>query len=73
MFDRLFWKLAAERAVKSFAQTGLIVWGADAANIFTLDWKQGFGTAAAAAFLSLLTSVASEPWGPEGDPSVVQG
>jgi len=73
MFDRLFWKLAAERAVKSFAQTALVVWGADAANVFTLDIKQGVGTALAAALLSVLTSVASEPWGPEGDPSVVNG
>ena len=71
MFDRLFWKLAVERAVKSAAQTAVLVLGAGAVDVFTVDWRQTAGLAAGAAVLSVLTSIGSEPFGPEGDPSVV--
>jgi len=72
MYDVLFWKLAAERAIKSACQTVLLMFGAVQVDVFTVDWKQTAGLAAGAAVLSVLTSVASEPVGAPGDPSVVQ-
>lgn len=72
MFDRLFWMLTAERAVKTAAQTAIVTIGAAAVDVFTVDWRQTAGIAAGAAVLSVLTSIASEPFGAEGDPSVIR-
>ncbi|RTE47666.1 hypothetical protein EKN07_12265 [Actinobaculum sp. 352] len=54
---KTFWTGAAERAVKTFAQSmlavltaGTVIWG--------LDWAGALGVGATAAVLSLLTSIA---------------
>lgn len=72
MYDLTFWKLAAERAVKTAAQTTIAVLGAAQLDVFTADWRQAAGVGLGGAVLSLLTSIASEPIGIEGDPSVVR-
>lgn len=71
-----FWDQALERCLKTAAQSLLAVWfvGDVMANVYTIDWANGFGVAGASALLSLLTSIvsASPPApGQTGDPSVV--
>jgi uncharacterized membrane protein YfbV (UPF0208 family) len=59
IFTLSFWKLATERAVKTFAQTALALLGASTLNVLTVDWQQAIGVSAGAAVLSYLTSVVS--------------
>lgn len=58
MWTATFWKDAAERAVKTAAQTagGVLVVGVP---IWEVDWTAGLGITATATALSLLTSIAS--------------
>lgn len=61
--DSAFWKGAAERAIKTFLQTFLAVFGVQAGAVMTiseasaLPWQTAAVTAVIAAFLSLMTSV----------------
>jgi hypothetical protein len=72
MFTKKFWKEAAERAAKTAAQAALgVAVLAEGFNAFTVDWAGVAGVAAGGAVLSLLFSIASAPFGPEGSPSVV--
>jgi hypothetical protein len=72
IFSRKFWAGAVERAVKTAAQFTVFAIGASQGfDLFTLDWKRLVGFAAGGAFLSLLTSLGSEPFGPSGSASVV--
>ncbi len=67
-----FWKLAAERAAKTAAQTAVALIGAEAFDVVSYDWGQLASVSAGAAVVSLLTSVASADIGPKkGDPSLV--
>jgi hypothetical protein len=59
MLNTTFWKATIERAIKTFAQTLVAFWGADAFNIVEADWGEVLSLAAGAAVLSLLTSVGS--------------
>ena len=74
MFTIIFWKKAAERAVKTAGQFGL---GALGLNQFTnVDQVMNSGALVGYAILfgavsSVLTSMASIPFGPEDSPSVV--
>ena len=67
----LFWKKLVESAVKTGAQAGVLVIGADQLNVLNLDWVSFAGFVAGGAVLSALTSLASAPFGPEDSPSVV--
>ena len=72
MFTVTFWKLAAERAIKTAAQTLLLTIGAaQGADLFQLDWATAAAGAAAGFVLSLLTSIVSAPFGTPGTPSLV--
>jgi hypothetical protein len=72
MFTATFWKLAAERAIKTAAQTLLLTIGAaQGADLFQLDWATAAAGAAAGLVLSLLTSIVSAPFGDTGTPSLV--
>lgn len=71
MFDSRFWKAAAERAVKTFAQTLVALIGTGAVGIMDLDWMQMLSVSATATVLSLLTSVASANFGSNPGPSLV--
>lgn len=66
-----FWKLAAERAVKTVAQTAVALIGAEAFDIFVFDWSALFAVSAGAGILSILSSVASAPVGERQDPSLI--
>lgn len=61
-----FWKAAAERAGKTFAQSLVAVMTADGLGILDADWKVRLSLAAGATLLSLLTSVASSGIGGPG-------
>lgn len=64
---------ALERAVKTAAQTAVVTLGAEALDVFSVDWLQVAGMAAGGAVLSVLTSVASAPLGPKGAATIVDG
>ena len=71
MFDKRFWIAAAERAVKTFAQTLIALIGTGAVGIMSLDWAQMLSVAATATLLSVLTSLASANFGSNPGPSLV--
>ena len=69
MFDSLFWKAAAERAIKTFAQS-LVALFVAGVTILTIDWVQALAVAGTAAVISVLTSIASSRLGPFDGPSL---
>lgn len=71
MFSGYFWRQAVERAVKSAAQALLGLWALDGFNVLNADYRLGFGVAAGAAVLSVLTSIVSLVVGPQDSPSLV--
>lgn len=70
MWTVSFWKDAAERAIKTFAQA-LISVLAVGTPIMQLEWVDGLGIAATAAVVSILTSIASSGVGEKGTASLV--
>jgi hypothetical protein len=72
MWTKLFWKKAAERAIKTFAQTLSITLGAGAVNVFSVGWKQAIGVSLGATLLSVLTSVGSAQVTQRDNPSLVK-
>lgn len=69
-----FWVGALDRAIKSFAQALLLLWGADEGlNLLEIDLVRSLGVAAAALVLSLLTSIVSAPIGDDGTTSMLRG
>lgn len=58
MFTADFWKAAFIRAIRTAAQTGIAVIGS-AAIISEVDWKVWVSSILLAAFLSVLTSIAT--------------
>ncbi len=61
MWTAAFWKDAAERAVKTLAQTliSVLVVGGVVLNIFAVDWVNALGIGLGAMVVSLLTSFLS--------------
>lgn len=66
-----FWKQAVERAVKTAAQAALAFFIVGQTVFTEIDWGVVAGGAAVAAIASVLTSLASAPFGPEDSPSLV--
>ena len=67
MFTVAFWRDAGERAIKTAAQAvilGLAL--GEGFNAFGVDWRLALGFALGGGILSLLTSVASAPFGNSG-------
>jgi hypothetical protein len=74
MYTAAFWAGAFDRAIKSLAQTLILLWGAsDGLNMFEINWVQTIGVGAGALALSLLTSVISAPIGDRGSTSLLRG
>lgn len=74
MWSREFWKAATDRALKSAAQSLLLLWGSDQVlNILDVDPLPAAGIAAGAAVLSVLTSIVSAPVGDRGTTSLLPG
>jgi hypothetical protein len=78
MWSARFWMLTAERAVKTAAQTFAVLLLAKAGDaggvdIASVDWATAVILSAGAAVLSIVTSLASRPIGPDPDtPSVLE-
>lgn len=73
MWTKNFWKKTAERAIKSAAQSAILVLGADQVDAFAIGWGEVGSFALGGAFLSVLTSLISSGLsGPGNDPSLVQ-
>jgi len=72
IFTRAFWLAAAERAVKTGAQFGVVVMAQDWAGIevFRATLANVAGSFLAGAVFSVLTSVASAQVGVRGSPSL---
>ncbi len=66
-----FWRQAAERAIKTAAQAGAAFFVVGSTGVADVDWATVGGVAGAAAVASVLTSLASAPFGPADSPSLV--
>lgn len=66
MTTAAFWKAAAERAIRTVAQTAVALIGVDLVNVINLDWPYIAGVSATAGVLSILTSVAASHVGEPG-------
>jgi hypothetical protein len=74
MLTAAFWLGATDRAVKSYAQALLLLWGSDEVfNILEIDIVPALGVGAGAAALSLLTSIVSAPVGDKGSTALLPG
>ena len=72
LWSKAFWKGAAERAVKTFAQSAVAVLTADIAGLLNVDFAQLGSVAGLAALVSLLTSVSNHDFvAGRADPVVV--
>ncbi len=69
IFSGAFAQAAAERALKTFAQT-LVALFAAGTTILSIDWTQALAVAGTAALLSVLTSIASNNFGRYSGPSL---
>lgn len=70
MFTKAFWAAAFERALKTAAQSALLVLGADQINALNANWQDVGGFALGGLGLSLLTSIASDALTREPGPSL---
>lgn len=73
MWTTVFWREAGERAIKTAAQTALAFFVVGTTDLFSVDWQVVASGVGVAVIASLLTSIASEPFGPKGTPSLVKG
>lgn len=60
-----------ERAAKTAAQVALLAFGTEKLNILHVDWTTVGGLAGGGFVLSILTSIASQPFGDKSSPSVL--
>lgn len=68
-----FWKESVERAVKTAAQTAVAFFVVGETGVADVDWATVGSVAFVAAVASVLTSLASAPFGPADSPSLVHG
>jgi len=72
MFTVTFWRDAIERAIKTAAQALILSAGAGAGfDLYHFDFKAAAISVLGGLILSLLTSIASLPFGQPGTPSLV--
>lgn len=67
--SKAFIKATLERAIKTFAQTLVAVLGIGLTDVLAVDWKAALSASAAAALLSILSSLGSD-WATGGGPSL---
>jgi hypothetical protein len=72
MWTKDFWKGAAERGIKTIAQTALAYFVIGTTGILDIDWVALGSVSAAAGLASLLTSIASPSFVAGKDEKVVQ-
>lgn len=66
MWTASFWKAAAERAIRTLAQTMIAILAVGHTTVLTVDWQQALAVAATATVLSLLTSIVASEVGNTG-------
>lgn len=66
MFTKAFWKGTAERAVRTFAQALIAVFGTEATGLLAVDWPGALSAAGMAAVISVLMSLAASGIGGDG-------
>jgi hypothetical protein len=72
MFNKSFWILASERALKTVAQTFLaMVTAVGVFDVLDSDWTTILGVSVGAGLLSYATSIVSSEVGNRNDPSIV--
>lgn len=71
IFTKSFALAAGERALKTFAQALLALFTAGV-TVFDVDLNEALAVSATAALVSVLTSIVSAPFGPDGSPSLVE-
>lgn len=67
-----FLRELAERALKTFCQALAAILTAGAVDLMSVPWASALAASGLAALLSVLTSVASAPFGAETTPSLVR-
>ena len=72
MWNKGFWKDAAERAIKTFAQVAVSFLVIGTTGVLEVDWQQMASISAVAALASVLTSIASDGVGVKGTASLVK-
>ena len=72
MWNKGFWKDAAERAIKTFAQVAVSFLVIGTTGVLEVDWQQIASISAVAALASVLTSIASDGVGVKGTASLVK-
>lgn len=60
MWTKKFWKAATERAMKTAAQTAVLILGADGFDAIAVDWLDVGGFVLGGVILSFLTSLGSD-------------
>lgn len=74
MLTQAFWIGLVDRAVKTFCQSLLVLWGADQGlSLLNINVGGAFGVAGMAVVLSVLTSFVSAPVGENGTTSFLPG
>jgi hypothetical protein len=71
IWTKEFWQESAERAVKTAAQAALAFFIVGETAFPAISWGEVAGAAAVGAIASVLTSMASAPFGPKDSPSLV--
>ena len=71
MWKPTFWKQAAERAIKTFAQTIVAMVGANSVSVLDADFLAVISASFGAAILSILTSIASTKAKDPESPSLI--
>jgi hypothetical protein len=68
VWTKAFWKAAAERGIKTAAQSLILAWpvGDGLLNVLNVDWELGAGVAGGGFLLSILTSLVSAGVGNQG-------
>ena len=69
MYDAMYWKAVAERAVKTAAQSAIALFAAGA-TILDIDLTQAAAVVGTATLLSVLSSIASTHLGEFSGPSL---
>ena len=72
MRTKSFWIDAAERTIRTIAQSLLALMGTDALGIVGLDWMQMLSVALGAGLMSLLTSIVASGVGDKGTAELVR-
>ena len=71
MFTSQFLRQTLERAIKTAAQSAILVFGVGEVNALEVDWGDVVGFGAGGFILSVLTSLVTANVGPKDTPSVV--